>query len=115
MIAQIGHGAPFSRLHPAAPRPGIAFDAALVAEPQLHLGIGRQHAQFFQKLLTLLFILPLRPRLRHAQVKVQFMEPAHRGAVAQLDLELFLEISVELDPGPMDLAGLRGILQHRHE
>jgi hypothetical protein len=115
MVTQVRHGAPFSRLDPAAARPRIPFDAALVTEPQFHLGIRGQHAQFIQKLLSLLFILPFGPGLGHAQVKVQFMQPAHRGAVAQLDLELFLEIPVELDAGPMDLAGPRGIVQHRHQ
>src|SRR5579871_4713362 len=48
-------------------------------------------------------------------MKVQFVQPAHRGAVAQFELELLLEITVELDAGPMHLAGLGGVFQHRHE
>jgi hypothetical protein len=42
--------------------------------------------------LSLLFILPFRPRLGHAQMKVQFMQPAN-GRAAQFDLQLFLEVA----------------------
>jgi len=76
MVAQIGHGASFARLHSAAARSWIGFDAAFIAKPQFHLGIGTQRAQFFQKLFSFLFILPFGPGLGHAQMKVQFMQPA---------------------------------------
>ena len=43
------------------------------------------------------------------------MPPAHGGAVAQVDGELFLEEAVELDARPVDRAGGRGIFQHGQE
>ena len=43
------------------------------------------------------------------------MPPAHGGAVARVDGELFLEEAVELDARPVDRAGGRGIFQHGHE
>ncbi|MFO1511646.1 MAG: hypothetical protein U1F83_01830 [Verrucomicrobiota bacterium] len=43
------------------------------------------------------------------------MQPPDGGAVAELELELFLEITVEFDGRPMPLADRGGIFQHRHE
>ena len=48
-------------------------------------------------------------------MEVQFVQPADGGAVAELHLELFLEIAVEFDGGPMALADRGRIFQHRHE
>ena len=48
-------------------------------------------------------------------MKVQFMQPAHGGAVAQFERELFLQVAVNLDPGPMDLTGRGGIFQNGQE
>src|SRR5262245_39061868 len=44
VLAQIRHGAPLARLHPAAARTRIAFDATLVSEPQFNGGILSQAA-----------------------------------------------------------------------
>jgi len=102
-------------LHPAAARARIALHTAFIPEPEFHVGIGAQPAQFFQKHFSFCLILPLWPGLGHAQMKVQFVQPAQRGAVAQLYLELCFEIAVEFDAGPMNLVGLGGIFQDRQE
>jgi len=115
VIAQIRHGASPARLHPAPPRPRITFHAAFVAKPQFDVRIGTEPAQFLQKRLSFLFILPFRPGLGHTQMIVQFAQLAQGRAVTQFDLQLGFEIAVELDAGPMALAGLGGVFQHRHE
>src|SRR5213593_2091243 len=40
VIAQIRHGASFSRLNPTPSRPGIPLDTAFITEPQFHCRIG---------------------------------------------------------------------------
>jgi hypothetical protein len=40
-------------------------------------------------------VLSLWPELRHAQMKVQLVQLAHEGAVAQVNGQLLLEIAVE--------------------
>jgi hypothetical protein len=69
------------------------------------LRIGAQGAQFFLKLLALLFVLTLGAGLRHAQMKVQFMQPANGSAVTQFHAQLLLQIAVKFDARPVDLAG----------
>src|SRR6476469_5674310 len=48
-------------------------------------------------------------------MEIEFMQPPGGRAVAQFDLELFFEIPVKFDSGPMNLAGLSGIFQDRKE
>ena len=115
MVAQIRHGARFARLHPAAAWAWIPFDSTLVTEPQLHRGIRRPTAQAFQKGLSFLLILAFGPGSGKAQVKVQLVQPADRGAITQVHAELFLEVAMHFDPSPVDHPSLRRIFQHGHE
>ena len=43
------------------------------------------------------------------------MEVVDDGAITQCDLEPLLEKPMELDPGPMQLASLRRLFEHRHQ
>jgi hypothetical protein len=115
VIAQIGNGAAFTGLHPAAARSGITFHPAFIAEPKFHLRIGHPDAQLFQKHFAILLILAFGPGLREAQMEIQFVQPTNGRAVAEFHLQLLLEIAVEFDAGPMHLADLRRIFQDRHE
>jgi len=69
MIAQIRHFGSASAGTPAPPRPWIAFDAALVAIPNLYAGVLlAKSLEFDQESSALILVLTLGPALRHAQV-----------------------------------------------
>ena len=57
-------------------------------------------------------VLTLRPALRHAQIVIEFVQVANRGAVAQFNGKLFFEPAVDFDARPVNLAGLRGLFEH---
>ena len=115
VISQIRNRSAFARLNPSTARARIAFDAAFITKPEFHFRISDPLLEIFQESFSFLLILALRPGLRHAQMEIQFMQPAHGGAVAQLDLELFFQVSMEFHTGPMHLAGLSGIFQDRDQ
>ena len=115
MIAEVRHGARLTGLRPASSRPRIPFDAGLIAKPQLHFGVGAPGLEFLTKPAAFLLVLAFWPRLGHAQMEVQFVQPPDGGAVAKLQLQLFLEKTVEFDRRPMALADCGRIFQHRHE
>jgi len=48
-------------------------------------------------------------------VKVQFVQTADGGTIAQIHTELFLQVAMHLDAGPVNHSGLGGILRHRHQ
>ena len=110
VISQIRHGAWLAGLHPASPRPRITFHTRFIAEPELKARIDRPDFQASLKFGALFLVLPFRPRARHAQMKIEFMEPADRGAITKLQGQLFFEIAVNFNSGPMNLAGLSWIL-----
>lgn len=115
VISLIRHGAGFAGLHPPPARSGIALDAALVAEPQLHRRIIGPTRETFTKGLSFLLVLTFGLGSWKAQVEVQLVQPAHGGAAAHIHAELFLEVAVDFDTRPVDDASLGGILQHGHE
>jgi len=91
---------------PSSPGPWISLDACLIKEPNVRVRIEKEDFEQFDKGLSLFLILSVRPRAGHFEPEPFFMEPTKYDAIANLSVQLFGQVSMELLACPMSLVSL---------
>ncbi len=96
----------------------VKLDSEVDAKPEFHGGVFGERFDLRPQGLALLLAFGLIEQgsgARHAQMKVQFVQVADDGGVAQFDLQLLLDPAMHLDAGSVLHGGLTRVFEPRHE
>ena len=80
---------------PSPARPWIPVKAGFIGEPDVQIRLFMKFLEHFSERLALLFILSIRPGLRHFEGEALFVEKSHHRFVAALHFIGFGDVSME--------------------